>query len=164
MSRADLHAHHFYQLQLLPAWIHVGALLKGRRPSRASGDKSNESFEIAETHCTISMTISASTLAGRPHPLDMRGASCWLHRPRRASGLLLANVQDSHHRCLAGLPVVGEEWGISMTAVASGPHQREARTPENFCQACINSVPCQTLAAGRPPGSGGFRTLAQLPG
>ena len=27
--------------------------------------------------------------------------------------------------------------GTSMTAVASGPHQREARTPENFCQACI---------------------------
>ena len=27
--------------------------------------------------------------------------------------------------------------GISMTAVASGPDQREARTPENFCQACI---------------------------
>ena len=24
-----------------------------------------------------------------------------------------------------------------MTAVASGPHQREARTLENFCQACI---------------------------
>jgi hypothetical protein len=27
--------------------------------------------------------------------------------------------------------------GTSMTAVASGPHQREARTSENFCQACI---------------------------
>ena len=25
----------------------------------------------------------------------------------------------------------------SMTAIASGPHQREARTSENFCQACI---------------------------
>ena len=27
-----------------------------------------------------------------------------------------------------------------------------------------NSVPCKALAAGHPPGSGGFRTLAQLPG
>lgn len=27
--------------------------------------------------------------------------------------------------------------GTSMTVVASGPRRRGARTPENFCQACI---------------------------
>ena len=45
-----------------------------------------------------------------------------------------------------GATVITDAWqgyrgwrrmGTSMTAVASGPHQREARTPENFCQACI---------------------------
>ena len=40
-----------------------------------------------------------------------------------------------------------------MTAVASGPHQREARTPEYFCQACINSVPCQTWLLGAHQGA-----------
>ena len=46
----------------------------------------------------------------------------------------------------SGATVVTDAWqgyrGLekdvtSMTAVASGQHQREARTPENFCQACI---------------------------
>ena len=33
--------------------------------------------------------------------------------------------------------------GTSMTAVASGPRRRGARTPENFCQVCIEYRPLQ---------------------
>src|SRR5208283_1855821 len=38
-----------------------------------------------------------------------------------------------------------------------GPRRTSARRASN-------SVPCKTMADGHPPGSGRFRTLAQLPG
>ena len=51
--------------------------------------------------------------------------SCWITSSRgRRSSPMLGRVTGGWTRT-----------GTPMTAVASGPHQREARTPENFCKA-----------------------------
>ena len=104
---------------------YIGGKKSGLSGGRAKGKKilTCIAIEILEPkgfgRCRMAPVADASSNRFTP--------SCWITSSRgRRSSPMPGRVTGGWRRI-----------GTSMTAVASGPHQREARTPENFCQACI---------------------------